>query len=211
LRLDQLHLSRRLLGIQLRPLHRDHHKIRHRNRIAHHQARRAFEIEGQLAIADSGGDTEFASTYSAYDELDDQEKRRCAALRVVHSLEASQRLVTPDPTPAQVAGWRRQAPREHPLVWTHRTGRKSLVIGATTDHVVGLDHPDLNLDNLFVSPRGESFAVIILDLDKARLHDSPLSGPARRRIAARLMRSARKLDPDGRFLDRAALSILNFA
>jgi Lipopolysaccharide kinase (Kdo/WaaP) family len=75
----------------------------------------------------------------------------------------------------------------------------------------GLHHPDLNLDNLFVTPRGESFAVIILDLDKARLDDRPVGGAARRRIAARLMRSARKLDPRGRFLDSAALSILNFA
>jgi Lipopolysaccharide kinase (Kdo/WaaP) family len=75
----------------------------------------------------------------------------------------------------------------------------------------GLEHPDLNLDNLFVTPHGESFAVIILDLDKARLHDRPVSGMARRRIAARLMRSARKLDPRGRFIDSAALSVLNFA
>jgi Lipopolysaccharide kinase (Kdo/WaaP) family len=75
----------------------------------------------------------------------------------------------------------------------------------------GLQHPDLNLDNLFVTPRGESFAVIILDLDKARLHDRPVDGAARRHIAARLMRSARKLDPRGDFLDSAALSILNFA
>ncbi len=76
---------------------------------------------------------------------------------------------------------------------------------------VGLYHPDLNLNNLFVTPHGESFAVIILDLDKARLHDRSLSAAARRRIAARLKRSAHKLDPRGRFLDTAALSILNFA
>jgi hypothetical protein len=75
----------------------------------------------------------------------------------------------------------------------------------------GLHHPDLNLDNLFVTPHGESFAVIILDLDKAWLRNRPVGGPARRRIAARLLRSARKLDPGGRFLDNAALSILNFA
>ena len=75
----------------------------------------------------------------------------------------------------------------------------------------GLQHPDLNLDNLFVTPRGENFAVIILDLDKARLRDRSISGAARRQIAARLMRSARKLDPGGLFLDPAALSILNFA
>jgi Lipopolysaccharide kinase (Kdo/WaaP) family len=75
----------------------------------------------------------------------------------------------------------------------------------------GLSHPDLNLHNLFVTPRGESFAVIILDLDKARLYGRPLGGYLRRRIAARLMRSVRKLDPMGRYLDAAALETLNFA
>lgn len=75
----------------------------------------------------------------------------------------------------------------------------------------GLHHPDLNLHNLFVTPHGESFAVVILDLDKARLGDRPVSGAARRRIAARLMRSAHKLDPRGQLLDSAALAILNFA
>jgi hypothetical protein len=75
----------------------------------------------------------------------------------------------------------------------------------------GMYHPDLNLDNLFVTPHGESFAVIILDLDKARLQGRAIGGFARRRIAARLLRSARKLDPGGRFLDSAALCILNVA
>jgi hypothetical protein len=75
----------------------------------------------------------------------------------------------------------------------------------------GLHHADLNLENLLVTPRGESFAVIILDLDKARLYDRAVAAAARRQIAARLMRSARKLDPRGQYLDSAALSILNFA
>jgi len=75
----------------------------------------------------------------------------------------------------------------------------------------GLHHPDLNLENLFVTPRGESFAVIILDFDKARLYDRPVGGAHRRRIAARLMRSAHKLHPRGEFIDSAELSILNFA
>jgi len=78
-------------------------------------------------------------------------------------------------------------------------------------HQGGLCHADLNLHNLFVTRAGESFTVVILDLDKARLRDRPVSGAARRRIAARLLRSAHKLDPRGRFLDSAALSILNFA
>ncbi len=73
----------------------------------------------------------------------------------------------------------------------------------------GLFHADLNLHNLLVTQARESFTVIVIDLDKARLFDAPLSAAMRRANAARLMRSARKLDPSGQFLDAAALSILN--
>ncbi|WP_067677701.1 TauD/TfdA dioxygenase family protein [Nocardia miyunensis] len=93
------------------------------------------------AVAASGGETEFASTYKAFDNLTEAERTRLAALRVVHSLEASQRPVTPDPTPEQLAAWRRRPTREHPLIWTHRSGRRSLVLGASADHVVDID-PD---------------------------------------------------------------------
>jgi alpha-ketoglutarate-dependent taurine dioxygenase len=89
-----------------------------------------------------GGETEFASTYAAYDGLSDEEKERVAALRVLHSFEASQRLVNPDPTRDELAKWRQRPDREHPLVWRHRSGRRSLVIGATADHVVGLDRDE---------------------------------------------------------------------
>jgi alpha-ketoglutarate-dependent taurine dioxygenase len=91
------------------------------------------------AVADAGGETEFASTYAAYDALSEEEKARFASLRVLHSLEASQRLVYPDPTPEQVAGWRARPTSVHPLVWTHRSGRKSLLIGAHADHVVDME------------------------------------------------------------------------
>jgi alpha-ketoglutarate-dependent taurine dioxygenase len=94
------------------------------------------------AVAEKGGETEFASTYAAYDDLDDDEKARFESLRVVHALEASQRLVTPDPTPEELAAWRRQPPKEHPLVWKHNSGRRSLVIGATTLRVVGMSPED---------------------------------------------------------------------
>ncbi|MGE2733002.1 TauD/TfdA dioxygenase family protein [Mycolicibacterium vaccae] len=90
-------------------------------------------------VAERGGETEFASSYAAYDRLTDDEKQRYASLRVVHSLEASQRRVTPDPTPEQVQRWRERPTHEHPLVWTHRSGRKSLVLGASADHVAGMD------------------------------------------------------------------------
>ena len=94
------------------------------------------------AVAEKGGETEFASTYAAYEDLDDDEKERFESLRVVHTLEASQRLVTPDPTPEELAAWRRQPTKEHPLVWKHNSGRRSLVIGATTSHVVGMSRED---------------------------------------------------------------------
>jgi alpha-ketoglutarate-dependent taurine dioxygenase len=93
-------------------------------------------------ISSSGGETEFASTYAAYVELDHEEQERLEGLRVVHTLEASQRLVHPDPTPEDLERWRRKPDREHPLVWRHRSGRRSLVIGATADHVVGMDRKE---------------------------------------------------------------------
>lgn len=92
-----------------------------------------------IQVADRGGETEFASTYAAYERLGDDEKKRCESLRVVHSLEASQRRVIPDPSPEQLQQWRSRRPHEHPLVWTHRNGRKSLVLGASADYIAGTD------------------------------------------------------------------------
>jgi alpha-ketoglutarate-dependent taurine dioxygenase len=91
------------------------------------------------AVADSGGETEFASTYAAYDALSEEEKDRFASLRVAHTIEASQRLVNDDPSPEELARWRSRPTKEHPLVWTHRSGRHSLVLGATASHVSGMD------------------------------------------------------------------------
>jgi alpha-ketoglutarate-dependent taurine dioxygenase len=94
-----------------------------------------------IQVAERGGETEFASTYDAYDGLSDDDKRQVATLRVVHSLEASQRRVNPNPGPEELARWRARPTHEHPLVWTHRSGRKSLVLGASADYVVGME-PD---------------------------------------------------------------------
>jgi alpha-ketoglutarate-dependent taurine dioxygenase len=90
-------------------------------------------------VSPEGGETEFVSTYAAYDALSDDEKERFSRLRVLHSMEAVQRGVTPDPTPEQLANWKQRGGTEHPLVWTHESGRKSLVLGATADCIVGMD------------------------------------------------------------------------
>lgn len=91
------------------------------------------------AVADSGGETEFASSYQAYEALSDEEKAHCESLRVVHTIEASQRLQNPNPSPEALEMMRQRPAKEHPLVWTHRSGRKSLVLGATADYVVDMD------------------------------------------------------------------------
>ena len=92
-------------------------------------------------------------------------------------------------------------------VRSHVLGQARIAID--TMHEKGLFHADLNLHNLLVTQVRESFTVIIIDLDKSRLFDAPLSSAMRRSNAARLIRSARKLDPSGKILDVAALSILS--
>ena len=99
-------------------------------------------------LSATGGQTEFCSTYAAYDDLPDSERQYYESLRIVHTLEASNRATNPDPTPEELARWRkaeaqrgragRIGVKKHPLVWRHQTGRKSLVLGMTVDHVAGL-------------------------------------------------------------------------
>lgn len=93
------------------------------------------------------------------------------------------------------------AVREHVLM----KARAAIV----TMHDRGILHADLNLHNLMVTRSGESFAAVILDLDKARIGAHPVSPAGRRSNARRLLRSARKLDPKGRFFDARALGILD--
>jgi alpha-ketoglutarate-dependent taurine dioxygenase len=99
-------------------------------------------------LSATGGQTEFCNTYAAYDDLPEEERRHYESLRIVHSLEASNRATNPKPSPEEQARWReaealraragRIGAKEHPLVWRHQTGRKSLVLGMTVDHVAGM-------------------------------------------------------------------------
>ena len=89
-------------------------------------------------VAAKGGDTEFASTYAAYEALSDEEKNQALDTRVVHSFLAAQKLSHPNASEADIEFWSQRPPKTHPLVWRHGDGRKSLVLGATTDHVEGM-------------------------------------------------------------------------
>jgi alpha-ketoglutarate-dependent taurine dioxygenase len=85
-------------------------------------------------LAPKGGQTEFASTYAAYEALPAEEKAELEGLRVVHTVTAAVREVA---TPEDLDESRRTMAHEQPLVWTHKSGRKSLIIGYTADYVVG--------------------------------------------------------------------------
>ncbi len=92
-------------------------------------------------VAMVGGGTEFASTYAAYENMPEKERARYEGLRVVHSFGAAQRLVKPDASDREKAMWDSLPKQEVSLVWKRKDGRRSFVIGATADHVIGMD-PD---------------------------------------------------------------------
>ena len=93
-------------------------------------------------LAPVGGQTEFASTYAAFENLPENEKEELQKLKVIHKMEASMRPVFDELTEANLARWRGMSEvMVHPLVWTHGSGRKSLVIGSHADSVAGLPIP----------------------------------------------------------------------
>lgn len=91
---------------------------------------------------DKGGETEFASTYAAYEGLPEEEKQDLEGLKAVHSVKASLSPIAdaiPEKHRDKVLNI--GLVKEHPIVWTHESGRKSMVIGTTADHIVGMDIP----------------------------------------------------------------------
>ncbi len=89
-------------------------------------------------LSETGGQTEFANSYAAYEDLSPVMKARIEDLKVVHSFATSMQRAGVEPTPANVAYWNSIPDKTHKLVWTHETGRKSLVIGCHASHVVGM-------------------------------------------------------------------------
>ena len=91
--------------------------------------------------APEGGQTEFSNTYAIYEDLPADEQRHLDGLQAVHSQETIQRKAFPEPTERQLALWGEGAipATTHPLVWHHRTGRKSLLLGNTISRIVGMD------------------------------------------------------------------------
>ncbi|MFA7602162.1 MAG: TauD/TfdA family dioxygenase [Novosphingobium sp.] len=87
-----------------------------------------------------GGDTCFANTYAAFEDLPADEQARLEKLRVVHTMQAALFPAMRDCTPEEFAVWCSYPQRSHPLVWHHRSGRKSLVLSTSGAWIEGM-HP----------------------------------------------------------------------
>jgi alpha-ketoglutarate-dependent taurine dioxygenase len=94
-------------------------------------------------LSDKGGQTEFSSTFAAYDALPDDLKAEIADLKVVHRMMASMRPVFTEISDERRAKYEGMATEMvHPLVWTQKSGRKSLVLGSHADEIVGMRTAD---------------------------------------------------------------------
>jgi alpha-ketoglutarate-dependent taurine dioxygenase len=94
----------------------------------------------QVKLTDTGGDTCFANTYAPFEDLPEDEKARLEQLRVVHTMQAALFPAMRDCTVEEFAVWHSYPKRSHPLVWHHKSGRKSLVLSTSAAWIEGM-HP----------------------------------------------------------------------
>ena len=89
----------------------------------------------------SGGETEYANMYAAYESLSDRRKAEIAELRAFHSIVYSRSLIGFDDfTSDQRAAL---SGAEHPLVRVNpRTGRRSLYVASHAAHIIGWPVPE---------------------------------------------------------------------
>lgn len=90
-------------------------------------------------LSPTGGNTEFCNTYAAWENLPDEDKKLIENLRVMHSAWTSLFYYDPEPSLAKVKEMMSIGERMLPMVWKHRSGRKSLILGCTAHHVEGMD------------------------------------------------------------------------
>jgi alpha-ketoglutarate-dependent taurine dioxygenase len=94
------------------------------------------------ALSPTGGQTEFASTFAAYDALPEEEKEAIKDLKVIHRMVASMRPLYREMPEERYQRYTTMATEMvHPLVWTQSDGRKSLVLGTHADEIIGMSVP----------------------------------------------------------------------
>jgi len=87
------------------------------------------------------GHTEFANAYAAYDDLPEEDKARIEGLSAAHTQLFALPADAP-PTEKQLERVTKLGTRIHPLVWTHKSGRKSLILGGSVRSIVGMDQAE---------------------------------------------------------------------
>jgi len=89
-------------------------------------------------LSPTGGNTEFCNTYAAWEHLSDEDKALVENLKVMHSAWTSLFYYDPEPTLAKAKEMMSIGENTLPMVWKHRSGRKSLILGCTAHHVEGM-------------------------------------------------------------------------
>ena len=98
-------------------------------------------------IPEEGGDTEFANTYAAYADLSDADKALIDQLWAQHRTELIFRAVELDEgVDLDTVSDIMKSGQKQPMVWHHRNGRNSLVLGWTAYKILGMD--DAEADTL---------------------------------------------------------------
>ena len=97
------------------------------------------QVLPETRASEREGNTEVANSFRAFQDMPAEEQAALEKLKVVHTMAASQHRVYPDASDEQRAAWDQHPPKVHPLVWTHKSGRKSLVTGVSADYIEGMD------------------------------------------------------------------------
>ncbi len=88
----------------------------------------------------------------------------------------------------------------HPAAEERQLVTQDAVQAITHMHDAGIYHADLNLTNILIRLESGQPETLIIDFDRARIFATPLPSFRRKRTLSRLLRSMKKLDPDGRVL-----------
>jgi alpha-ketoglutarate-dependent taurine dioxygenase len=95
-------------------------------------------LSGRI-LSTEGGQTYFANSYAAYEALPAEKKERIEGLKAIHSVATSMRRAGVD---ISAGTFDRMPSRTHNLVWKHKSGRKSLVIGCHASHIEGMERSE---------------------------------------------------------------------
>ncbi len=93
-------------------------------------------------LSKEGGDTHFSNTYAAFEALSVEQQKEYESYTVRHAPWASMFFYNQEPATDTMMNYMNIGETELPLVWKHKSGRKSLVLGCTAYEVVDKSYKD---------------------------------------------------------------------